>query len=46
MQSIATTGAGLLQQKQSTQLASFARNKVSILDSEGKHTSSITEELF
>lgn len=43
MESIATMGAGWLQQKQSTRLASFVRNRVSILDSEGKHTASITE---
>lgn len=45
MESTATMGAGWLQQKRSTQLASFVKNKVSILDSEGKHTTSILETL-
>lgn len=44
MESIATMGAGWLQQKQSMQLASFVKTRVSILDSEGKHTTSIIEK--
>lgn len=45
MQSIATMEAGLLQQKLSTQLESFARNRASNLASAGKQTNKITENI-